>query len=105
MSNLAEEQQLKEETGSSKRFLELFKRVKVEFFQTTKSNKDDKPIAAKCTLYQPTIWSKSRSANGSSFDCLQIERDFPPNNESDKDKELEFIVKISLWIDSTPERF
>lgn len=80
---------------TSKRFLELFKRAKVEFLKPGGSDE-------RCPLYQTSLWNKTASACGSSFDCLQIERDFPP---AERMSEVEFTVRISLWLDQTPERF
>jgi len=74
--------------------LELFKRAKVEFL---KPNSDER-----FPLYQSSLWHKNSSACGSAFDCLSIGRDFPP---VEKIAEVEFTVKISLWLDNTPERF
>jgi len=86
---------LSDENSASKKFLELFKRAKVEFL--------DSKSGERSTLYQPSVWHKNRSAVGSSFDCLSIERDFPP--KTDDSEETEFTVRVSLWLDSTPERF
>ena len=50
--------------------MDLFKRAKVEFLNTETGDQSQ--------LYQPTNWYKTRSNNGSAFDALTIERDFPP---------------------------
>ena len=76
--------------------MDLFKRAKVEFFKLGTNEK--------LPLYQPTFWEKNKSVSGSAFDCLKIERNFPMQQEGDI-SEIEFTVKVSLWIDSTPERF
>ena len=74
----------------SPRFLQLFEKVKVEFL-------DEKGGTSQ--IYTPTVWQKSKSATGSSFDCISIARDFPDQEDS------HFQVRISLWLDQTPKRF
>ena len=94
---LTQEQQLnldESQKATAKRFLELFKRAKVEFLKAGSEER--------CPLYQTSLWNKTASACGSAFDCLQIERDFPP---AERMSDVEFTVKISLWLDQTPERF
>ena len=79
--------------------MDLFKRAKVEFLNTETGEQSQ--------LYQPTNWYKTRSNNGSAFDALTIERDFPPKqaDSEQEEKEVNFTVRVSLWLDSTPERF
>lgn len=91
---MTQEQTLKSQQNHS--FLDLFKRAKVEFLKS--GTKEKSP------LYKSTYWEKSKSVRGSAFDCLRVERNFPQKLDTDQE-ETEFTVKVSLWLDSTPERF
>ena len=75
MSGLSETEELERRSMGAKSFLELFTRVKVEFLDTKVDGK------AK-SMYQPTVWSKSKSTNGSSFDSIVITREWPAKPES-----------------------
>jgi SWI/SNF-related matrix-associated actin-dependent regulator of chromatin subfamily D len=89
----SEEDILKEDSfQESKRFLNYFEKIRVEF----NTGRED--------LYPAVEWVKAKSETGSSFDCFEIAR-VVTKDQKKKLGETPITVKLTMSLENNPKRY